>query len=48
MDKMYERFNILDREATHTLLPFDDHVGDIGKFFIGEQADPPAKIFTVL
>jgi len=48
MDKMYERVDILDREATHTLLPLGDHVGDIRKFFIGESANPLDKIVTVL
>jgi hypothetical protein len=34
MDNMNKRFDILDREATHTLLPLGDHVGDIRKLFI--------------
>jgi hypothetical protein len=47
MDKTYERVDILDREATHTLLPLEDHVGDIHKLFIGESANPLDKIVTV-
>jgi hypothetical protein len=48
MDKMYERVDILDRKATHTLLPLVDHVSDIRKLFIGESANPLDKIVTVL
>jgi hypothetical protein len=47
VDKTDKRIDILNREATHTLLSFDDHVGYIRKFSIGEPADPTNEIFAV-
>jgi hypothetical protein len=47
MDKMYERFDVLYREAPHTFLTSLDHIGDIGEFAIRKPSNPLDKIVTV-
>ena len=44
MDEFYERFCVLDLDATEPLFPGQDLFGDIRQFLIGKPADPPGKI----
>ena len=47
MHKVYKRFNILDRQATHPLFTFLDQIGQVGQFLIGQTRDPLDKICAV-